>query len=122
MEALCLDDLDMFGGELDDPLEELAQDLYHRIVEAPGSNLDDPARGYGLHGRLSGAGRSADLMLGIQQGLEAEVSKDDRVLQARAYVTSPSVGVYEARLEIVADEGALAITLVSDGSGVRRVV
>jgi len=121
MEAVCLDDLDRFGAELDEPLAELAQDLYHRIIEAPGSNLDDPARGYGLEGRLSGAGRAGSLLATIQHGIEAELRKDDRVRDVRALVTTPAPGEYAIDLQIVADEGALKITLERDGSGVRRV-
>lgn len=122
VDALCLDDLDLFGGEIDDPLEELAQDLYHRIIEAPGSNLDDPARGFGIEGRLSGAGRAGTLTTSIQHGLEAELRKDDRVHDAKATITTPAPGEYRIDIQIVADEGALGITLVKDGSGVRRVI
>ncbi len=122
VDALCLDDLDLFGGEINDPLVELAQDLYHRIIEAPGSNLDDPARGYGIEGRLSGSGRSRVLTTSIQQGVEAELRKDSRVFEARAAVDSPAVGEYRIDIQIVCDEGELGITLVADGSGVRRVV
>jgi hypothetical protein len=121
VDALCLDDLDLFGGELDDPLAELAQDLYHRIIEAPGSNLDDPARGFGLEGRLSGAGRPGTIATTIQHGLESEMRKDKRVRDARASVTSPASDEYRVDLQIVADEGVLGISLVKDGSGVRRV-
>ena len=120
-DALCIDDLDLFGTELNDPLQELAQDLYHRIIEAPGSNLDDPARGYGLAGRLSGAGRSSDLLTSIRHGIEAELRKDDRVLDVRATVESPATGEYEVTVEIVANEGVLGIKLEADGNGVRRV-
>lgn len=121
VDALCLDDMDLFGGEIDDPLEELAQDLYHRIIEEPGSNLDDPARGFGLEGRLSGSGRPGTLSTSLQHGLEAEMRKDGRVHDARATVSNPAAGEYRVELEIVADEGALGITLVKDGAGVRRV-
>ncbi len=111
----------MFGAEIDDPLEELAQDIYHRLIEAPGSNVDDPARGYGFEGRLSSSGRDANLASAIRQGVEAELAKDGRVLQARASVESPAPGEYRVQIEIVANEGVLNISLVADGTGVRRV-
>lgn len=120
-DALCLDDLDLFGGEIDDPLEELAQDLYHRLIEAPGSNLDDPDRGYGFEGRLSGAVGAAIGMPVVERGIEGELRKDDRVTDAKASVTTTAPGEYRVDIQIVADEGALGITLVQDGSGVRRV-
>ncbi len=121
MDALCLDDLDLFGGEIDDPLEELGQDLYHRLIEAPGSNIDDPARGYGLEGRLSSAGRSKTLPTTIRHGIEAELKKDRRVWAVRAAVESPAVGEYRVHIQIESDEGELGITLAADGDGVRRV-
>lgn len=121
MDGLCLDDIDLFGAELDDPLAELAQDLYHRLIEAPGSNLDDPARGYGLEGRLSAAGTGQSEATAIEHGIEAEFRKDDRVLDVRAPLSSPAAGEYRVDIQIMADEGKLGIVLVKDGSGVRRI-
>lgn len=121
MDGLCLDDIDLFGAELDDPLAELAQDLYHRLIEAPGSNLDDPARGYGLEGRLSAAGTGQSEATAIEHGIEAEFRKDDRVLDVRASLSSPAAGEYRVDIQIMADEGKLGIVLVKDGSGVRRI-
>jgi len=121
VDALCWDDVDLFGAELDDPLEELLQDLYHRLLEAPGSNIDDKARGYGLQGKLSGgvpASKVADL---ISNGIEAEFRKDERVTGVAVSVTSPSTGVYQLDIQIVANESLLGIKLVSDGAGVRRI-
>ena len=121
VDALCLDDLDPFGTELDDPLAELYQDLYHRIIEAPGSNLDDPDRGFGLEGRLSAAGRKKALGASIKHGLEAELRKDPGVHNARATITETAPNEYAIAIEIEADEAALKITLVRNGAGVRRV-
>lgn len=122
VDALCLDDLDLFGTEIDDPLEELYQDLYHRLIEPPGSNLDDPDRGFGIEGRLSSAGRQGAIGPSIKHGIETELDKDIRVHNARATVTSPTDGEYRVDIAIEADEGALNIKLVVDGGGVRRVV
>ena len=47
-DLLCLDDLDLFATEIDDPIGELEQDLYHRLIELPGTNPDDVNRGLGL--------------------------------------------------------------------------
>ena len=132
VDALCLDDLDANGTELDDPIAELYQDLYHRIaLEAPGSNLDDPARGYGLVGRLSGAGKRAALSADIKHGIESECRKDSRVLDARADVTETAPGEYLIALAIVPSEdelgvslvpgGAYGLTIATDGAGARRV-
>ncbi len=122
VDARCLDDLDLFGEELDDPLEELYQDLYHRLIEPPGSNLDDPARGYGLATRLSGSGRKAELPSTIKHGIEGEFRKDNRVHDCRADVTETAPGEYAIAIAIDADEGALRIRLEASATGVRRVV
>ena len=53
VEIRCFEDMDQFGSETVDELENLAQDLYHRLIEDPGSNLDDPSRGMGLLNVLS---------------------------------------------------------------------
>ncbi len=121
MDALALDDLDMFGTELDDPLAELYQDLYHRLIESPGSNIDDPDRGYGIEGHLSGGVRPSRGLTAIQRGIEGEFRKDDRVRAVQATITSPAAGEYKIDIRVVADEGVLGITLVKDGDGVRRV-
>ncbi len=121
VDALCLDDLDQFGTELDDPLEELFQDLYHRLIESPGSNLDNPDRGYGLEGRLSSANRKDAVGPSIKHGIESELRKDVRVHNARADIAETAVGEYRIEIKIEADEGELGISLVADGAGVRRV-
>lgn len=121
VDALCLDDLDQFGTELDDPLAELYQDLYHRIIEPPGSNIDDPNRGFGLEGKLSAGVRHGGIAPWIKVGLENELRKDDRVRDVRATITDTGNGECRIEIAVVADEGKIGITLVSDGTGVRRV-
>lgn len=120
----CLEDMQAFDRELDDPWEELEQDLLHRLIEPPGSNIDDPERGLGLRSRLSGID---DPNLG--RDIELEWEKDDRVEAVRALVTrpdssaSPQQGVLyliETEVETVNGdtfEGRYAF----DGSEVRRV-
>lgn len=115
-DALCYDDLDEFGGELDDPLEELAQDLYHRIVEPYGSNIDDEDRGLGIEGRLSGVVDAS-----LKTDIETELSKDDRVQAVRATISKTADGEYRIDIEIKANERTLGIALEGDAGGVRRV-
>lgn len=120
-DALCLDDLDAFGTEIDDPLEELAQDLYHRLLEPPGSNIDDPDRGVGLVDMISGS-LTPDQ---IKHAIEMDFQKDDRVAAVSADVQQTSSGQagaeYRITISIEANEGKLGITLVANGSGVTRV-
>jgi hypothetical protein len=116
MDLIWLDDLDPFGRELDDPLEELAQDVYHRLLELPGSNLDDPERGFGLEDALSGR---IDTRLGAR--IEAELGKDDDIDAARAVVTEPERGVLKIEIEITASDEIRTLTLEARDGGVRRL-
>lgn len=116
VDALCLDDLDANGRELDSPLDELWQDLYHRLLEAPGSNIDDPDRGVGLEDLLSAgfdpsAGAPSQL---IAQRIRTDVLKDARVRDVQAFFTWDGVTV-SGTIEIVADEGVLGVTLTFAG-------
>ncbi len=40
MDVVCFEDLDEFGRDLDDPVEELEQDIVHMLFESFGSNAD----------------------------------------------------------------------------------
>ncbi len=133
MDLLCVDDLDQFGGELDDPIAELAQDNYHRLIEAPGSNPDDPNRGLGLEDLLSAsiaAGPTApsdavDLAL-LGPRIETELLNDDRNADVRATVSvleqSQRGTTFAVDIEIVTDDGVLTgLGLEMGPDGVRRV-
>jgi hypothetical protein len=91
----CLDDLDIFGGELADDLLELQQDNYHRLITPPGMNLDDPDFGLGLPLMLSGV---ADGSIGPR--IEAELLKDSRNAEVRATVLSTDLGNGRVSLDV----------------------
>lgn len=119
MDLECYDDLSAFAAELDDPVAELAQDLYHRLIEPPGSNIDDPDRGLGITDLLNGPFNDK-----IGPSIEAEFRKDDRVLGATATVTplADVDGGYRASIEIEVDTGRLGIVVEADGLGtIRRI-
>lgn len=115
-DLLAIDDLDAYATETTDPLDELAQDLYHRLIEPPESNLDDPDRGFGLEDALSGPFDAPSLKARI----EAEMRKDSRVDAAVATLTLPAVGVVLVDIAIEANEEQFGISVRSDASGIRR--
>lgn len=121
VDALCWDDLDAFGTELDDPLAEILQDAYHRLIETRGSNLDDPNRGYGLADKLSGGGLPGVVTETIRHGIEMELGNDDRVHSVSALVLETSPGEYRISIAIEVDEEKLSLILEGNGAGVRRV-
>lgn len=100
MELVCREDLDAFASELDDELEEFAQDLDHRIDEDYGSNPDNSDRGVGLSSRLSGT--DAPSLIG--RLIEADLSKDERVLSCTAKVTRSTAVTAEGVVARVAIE------------------
>lgn len=98
VDGLAFDDVDLFGGELDDPLAELEQDLWHRLIEPPGSNPDDLDRGVGLIGMLS----SGFVGQGVLQSLiAADFKKDKRVANIAVNVTELGVGQYRIDIAVV---------------------
>ena len=117
-ELRCYEDLDSFGAETEDALEDLQQDLYHRLVEERGSNIDDRDRGLGIEDLLSGV-----LDPGLKYLVEHELRKDARVLAVEAILSEgDAAGTYRLDIKVQADEGELGITLESDAAGnVRRV-
>lgn len=82
LDALCGDDLDQYGGELTDPLAVYKQDFFHRLIEPPGSNPDDPDRGLGLEELCSSPVSAGGLELLIQN----EILKDRRASTCTANV------------------------------------
>lgn len=106
------DDMDQFGAETDDALEDLEQDLYHVLIEVVGSNLADPNQGLGIEDVLSGPYDT-----GWKKKIEQALEKDDRVQNATATITQLDAGNYQIEVQIVADEGVLGLTLVVGADG-----
>jgi hypothetical protein len=120
MDLVAFDDLSSFALETTTPIQELEQDLFHRLIETPGSNLDDPNRGLGIEAALSGA-----IDRGLGARIEAEFRKDERVYDVRAVVTEITSGgnvgaAFRIDIDIVADAGALNMPLTLDALGLQR--
>jgi phage baseplate assembly protein W len=113
----CFDDLDEFGAETTNELENLAQDLYHRLIEPRGSNLDDPDRGLGVEEMLSG-----EVDPGLKQRIEAELRKDERVTLVSATISEIEEGSFRIDIQIEADEDELGLVLEYDAAGVLKRV
>ncbi len=120
MDLVAFDDLNSFGLETTSSIQELEQDLFHRLIEPPGSNVDDPNRGLGVEDALSGA---IDRTLGAR--IEAEFRKDSRVYDVRATVTEITSGgnqgaSFRIDIDVTADAGTLNLPLTLDALGLRR--
>jgi hypothetical protein len=76
-DLVCLDDADLFASETGSDLENLEQDVYHILIETPGSNPDDTSRGIGVEQLLGSA--SQDTIPEITSLIDAQLKKDDRI-------------------------------------------
>ena len=112
-ELLGFFDLDEFARETEDPLEELYIDLVHRLIETPGSNIDDRQRGVGITDRLSGVFDPS-----LARDIEIDFRKDDRVQACACVITEAETrGSYHIRIEVSATVGFVAMNFVTDGQG-----
>lgn len=115
MDLSCFDDLDESASETDDEMLLLEQDLYHRLLEDYGSNPDDADRGVGIMSLISG---SFDAVT-IGRKIEADFSKDDRVLSCEAVVTVSQTGndgvIANIEITVGTSDGALKLGYVTTG-------
>ena len=112
MDVRCEDDLDLFGGDLDDPLEELRQDVIHMLLESYGSNPDALERSIDLEAALSGPEDPA-----LAHRIESKLREDDRIDDAEVTITEEGDAIRNVEIRIVANEGELGITFDVDASG-----
>lgn len=114
-EIRCFEDMDQFGGETVDELEDLTQDLYHRLIEPRGSNIDDPERGLGIEEMLSGAIDGS-----LKSKIEIELARDPRVVAVAAAITEIEAGSYRVAIDVAVDEGELGLVLDINPDGTVR--
>jgi hypothetical protein len=115
-DLVAWDDLDANASECADPIQELRQDLYHRLIEAPGSNIDDPDRGFGIYQKLN---KPMDVK--TAKLIELEMQKDDRVDSCECTVTNTGSGTYKIEIDCVADGQEMNLTLATTPQGVTVV-
>jgi len=116
MDVVCEDDLDEFGTELDDPIQELWQDILHMILESFGSNAAATDRSVGLEDELSSASSPA----AIKHRIETKLCDDPRIIAVEivfSEVDSQAGSALDVELKIQANAGELGVTLLFDGSG-----
>lgn len=115
----CLDDLDSYMAENASPFDDYLQDCYHRLLEAPGSNPDDPNRGLGLDQMLSG---TVDPQ--IKARIEGELKKDSRTQSVQVVIipiTLPTGAGYQINIRLQADGRTLGLVIQTDGTSFTRV-
>jgi phage baseplate assembly protein W len=106
------DDLDAFAEETIDELEDLEQDLAHRLIEPRGANLDDPDRGLGIEDRLGGVVDPT-----LAQDIEDEFRKDERVSAVSARVSELDAGKFSIEIQVAVNEEEINLRFETDASG-----
>lgn len=125
-DLVCLDDVDLFASETTSDLQSLQQDVYHILLETPGSNIDDTNRGIGVEQLLSS---SLDDVLMITQIIDVQLAKDDRINSCTSSLTELPPGStlpdgtplpdggYLLELDIVAGSDVLGLSFGYSGPG-----
>lgn len=114
-DVVCFDDLDQLAGETASDLETLEQDVYHILIEEPGSNIDDPDRGCGVERILSGPASGLD---GMTNHIESQLRKDARIDGAKAKLTKLAPGAALPDGTLLEDGGYLLEVEVVAGTAI----
>lgn len=116
-DLVCVDDLDPYMGETTSDLQNYEQDIYHRLGEPFGSNLDDPDAGAGLESVLSSSQTASQ----IQNRIVTEVRKDPRTTDASCVVSDTSANQdgseLTGQLEADTDDDHLSSAIGIDSDG-----
>jgi hypothetical protein len=113
-DGVCVTDLDPNSNETTSDLQGLAQDIYHILLEAPGSNLDDPTRGVGCEGYLSGSGAQLAALPAI---IDSQLRKDTRIDSSTSGLTQNPDGSYLLSILVVADGSILPLGFAYTSAG-----
>lgn len=105
-DVVCMLDVDAFGRETTSDLQSLTQDVFHRLIEMPGSNPDDETLGIGVEEMLSGP---APELARITRTVDQQLANDPRIDAVSSTLTKDGVGNGDATY-------TLAIRMVVNGS------
>lgn len=119
-ELLGFRDLDPFATETSDPLLILKMDLYHVLIEEPGSNIDVPGRGIGIFDRLGATMNAQEGIHALERDIEIQFEAVEGVRSAAARITAGDApGRYRIAIDVVADAGYLGLSYGYDGRSLR---
>jgi len=96
-DVVCWDDLDPLARETASDLETLEQDVYHLLLELPGTNLDDIDRGIGVDEVLSGTLADA---LKLPAKIDAQISQDPWVTACTSSIQQEADGSFTLKILI----------------------
>lgn len=113
-DVVCTDDVDQYARETTSDLETLVQDVFHILIELPGTNIDDPDRGVGVEALLSGSAANIGT---VQKRIEAQLLRDDRIDACTTEVSSdPDSGTYNLAITIQVDGSVVGLSFAYDAA------
>ena len=113
-DAVCVLDLDAYGTETTSDLQTLVQDVYHILIETPGSNIDAPTRGVGVKQYLSGPRAS---LTALANKIDTELLEDDRIDTCSSSVSQDSTGAYVLKIQIGVAGSVLGLSFAYTKAG-----
>jgi hypothetical protein len=106
-DLVCVDDVDLFARETTSALQALVQDVYHMLIEAPGSNLDVPGRGIGIYNLLSAPSANQKQMANL---IDQQLPLDARIDACTTTIVSDAeLGTIAFLLKVQVDGSVLTI-------------
>lgn len=114
-DLVCEIDLDPFGSETTSDLQSLSQDVYHILIETPGSNPDAPERGVGILSYLGGKEIS---LVGLAGRIDSQLEKDDRVTSSKTSVTQNPDGTWLVSIALKVGNDILPLAYGVSSNGV----
>ena len=113
-DLVCTDDVDPMATETTSDLQNLEQDVFHVLLEALGSNLDDLTRGVNVAAALSGPSQALDR---LASRIDQQLGQDDRIDTSHSTVTQASDGSYRIEIEIAVAGTTLGLSFAFTATG-----
>lgn len=83
-DLVWVEDMDLFAAETTSDLQTLEQDVFHMLIEAIGTNIDDLNRGAGIGRLLSG---TETQLADSTRTIDAQLQKDPRIDSSTTTIT-----------------------------------
>lgn len=118
-DVVCVLDVDAFGRETTSNLQSLEQDVFHRLIETPGSNPDDPTLGIGVEEMLSGA---SPVLAHITRNINQQLANNPRIDSVSSTLTKGvddenGNATYDLGISMVVDGTVTGLTFTYTSSG-----
>lgn len=108
-DLVCFDDVDPLASETSSDMQNLAQDVYHIILEGLGTNIDDPTRGVGVQNYLSGTQAQFSAVTSI---IEAQLREDPRIDGVQCTLTDNGNNTFNIDTQIAVAQSIIGVQVL----------